>query len=97
MQGLFYMFVTKAIYVIGIACLYVSTWSTVNSAGYLQRVQTKPFIGEMFTLFDPLELLTWLSLSQILKQTCLGQGLGVPSAARKRPSKAYVHHEGLRS
>ena len=32
-----------------------------------------------------------------IKQTCLGQGLGVPSAVRKRLSKAYVHHEGLRS
>ena len=74
MQGLFYMYVTKAIYFIGIACLYVSTWSTDNSAGYLQRVQIKPFIGEMFTLFDPLELLTWLSLSQILNRHASGKG-----------------------
>ena len=31
-----------------------------------------------------------------IKQTCLRQGLGVPSAVRKRLSKAYVHREGLR-
>ena len=73
MLGLFYMFVTKDIYVIVIACLYASTWSTENSAGYLQRVQIKPFIVEMFTLFDPSELLTWLSMSQILNRHASGK------------------------
>ena len=67
------MFVTKVIYVIGIACLNVSTWWTDNSAGYLQRVQIKSFIVEMFTLFDPSELLTWLSLSQILNRHASGK------------------------
>ena len=33
-----------------------------------------------------------------IKQTCLGQGLGVTFTARKSPSKRiYVQHEGLRS
>ena len=67
------MFVTKVIYVIGIACLYVSTWSTETSAGFLQGVQIKPFIVKLFTLLDPSEVLTWLSLSQILNRHGLGK------------------------
>ena len=66
--------------------------STENSAGYLQRVQIflKPFIGEMFTYkkhsFQQWSL-TWISLVTDIKQTCLGQGLGVTFTARKRPIK----------
>ena len=67
------MFVTKAIYVIGIACLYVSTWSTENSVGYLQRVKIKPFMVETFILFDTSELLTWISLSLILNRHASGK------------------------
>ena len=42
--------------------------------------------------------LAWISFVTDIKQTCLGQGLGVTITARKRPSKLmHVHHEGLRS
>ena len=42
--------------------------------------------------------LKWISFVADIKQTCLGQGLGVTITARKRPSKLmHVHHEGLRS
>ena len=55
----------------------------------------KPFIGEIFTYkkhsdpSDPSEQwsLTWISFVIDIKQTCLGQGLGVTITARKRPSK----------
>ena len=60
--------------------------STENSAGYLQRVQIflKPFIGKIFTYkkhpIHPNSL-------AMVKQTCLGQGLGVKITAKKRTSK----------
>ena len=73
--------------------------STENSAGYLQRVQIflKPFIGEIFTYKKhPIHrnslamVINMHFLCQYivtdLKQTCLGQGLGVKITARKRTS-----------
>ena len=57
-----------------------------------KQAQIKPFIGEMFTYkkhSDSSEQwsLTWISFVIDIKQTCLGQGLGVTITARKRPSK----------
>ena len=74
--------------------------STENSAGYLQRVQIflKPFIGEIFTnkkhpihrnssaMVINMDFLCQYIVTDI-KQTCLGQGLGVTITARKRTSK----------
>ena len=74
--------------------------STENSAGYLQRVQIflKPFIGEIFTykkrpihrnslaMVINMHFLCQYIVTDI-KQTCLGQGLGVKITARKRTSK----------
>ena len=73
---------------------------TENSAGYLQRVQIflKPFIGEIFTykkhpihrnssaMIINMDFLCQYIVTDI-KQTCLGQGLGVTITARKRTSK----------
>ena len=74
--------------------------STENSAGYLQRVQifSKPFIGEIFTYKKhPIHLNSSAMVINMdflcqyivtdIKQTCLGQGLGVTITARKRTSK----------
>ena len=72
--------------------------STENSAGYLQLVQIflKPFIGEMFTYKK--WSLTWISFVTDIKQTCLGQGLGITFTARKRPSKLmFITKDLLRS
>ena len=57
-----------------------------------KQAQIKPFIGGIFTYkkhSDPTEQwsLTWNSFVIDIKQTCLGQGLGVTITARKRPSK----------
>ena len=74
--------------------------STGNSAGYLQRVQIflKPFIGDFFTykkhpihrnssaMVINMDFLCQYIVTDI-KQTCLGQGLGVTITARKRTSK----------
>ena len=84
--------------------------STENSAGYLQRVQIflKPFIGEIFTykkhpihrnlsaMVINMDFLYQYIVTDI-KQTCLGQGLGVIITARKRTSKVknLGHTSGL--
>ena len=89
------MNVTKAMHVIGIGCLFFYSVRGIrgHSAGYLQRVQIKPFIVEIFTskkhLIGVLQQLTWIFFVTDIKQTCLGQGVGVtiPNTARKRPSK----------
>ena len=73
--------------------------STENSAGYLQHVQIflKPFIGEISTykkhpiLRNSLAMVINMHfLCQYIvtdiKQTCLGQGLGVKITVRKRTS-----------
>ena len=74
--------------------------STENSAGYLQRVQIflKPFIGEIFSykkhpihrnssaMVINMDFLCQYIVTDI-KQTCLGQGLGVTITARKRTFK----------
>ena len=74
--------------------------STENSAGYLQRVQIflKPFIDEIFTykkhpihrnslaMVINMHFLCQYIVTDI-KQTCLGQGLGVKITARKGTSK----------
>ena len=57
-----------------------------------KQAQIKPFSGEIFAHkkhSDPAEQwsLTWISFVIDIKQTCLGQGLGVTITARKRPSK----------
>ena len=76
--------------------------STENSAGYLQRVQIflKPFIDEIFTykkhpihrnslaMVINMHFLCQYIVTDI-KQTCLGQGLGVKITARKRTSRSY--------
>ena len=79
--------------------VHVCYWYPMeNSAGYLHRVQIKHFIGEIFTykkhpihrnrvLQQWSTKLTWISFVTDIKQTCLGQGLGVTITARKRPSK----------
>ena len=43
-QTFFYMNVTKLMYVIGLGCLCIYRWKTVQAQIFL-----KPFIGEMFT------------------------------------------------
>ena len=77
--------------------------STENSAGYQQHVQIlKTLHWRILPIrsIRSIEIgtLTWISFVTDIKQTCLGQGLGVTITARKRPSKLmHVHHEGLRS
>ena len=73
--------------------------STENSAGYLQRVQIflKPFIGEIFTYkkhpihrnSSAMDFLCQYIVTDI-KQTCLGQGLGVTITARNT-SDLYIY------
>ena len=84
---------TKFIHVIGIGCLCIYP-------GYLQRVQIflRPFICEIFTykkhpihrnslaMVINMHFLCQYIVKDI-KQTCLGQGLGVKITARKRTSK----------
>ena len=71
--------------------------SAENSAGYLQRVQIflKPFNGKIFTykkhrnssaMVIYMDFLCQYIVTDI-KQTCLGQGLGVTITARKRTFK----------
>ena len=73
--------------------------STENSAGYLQHVQIlKTLHWRIFTYKKHPIHRNWISYVTDIKQTCLGQGLGVTITARKRPSKLmHVHHEGLTS
>ena len=63
--------------------MHLST--TENSAG------SNIFIGEMFTykkhLIHRNSLAMMINMVTDIKQTCLGQGLGVTFNARKRPSK----------
>ena len=55
------------------------------------QIFLKPFIGEMFTYkkhsihLNPSAMV--INMVTDIKQTCLGQGLGVTSIARKGPSK----------
>ena len=72
---------------------------TENSAGYLQHVQIlKTLQWRIFTYKEHPIHRRWISFVTDIKQTCLGQGLGVTITARKRPSKLmHVHHEGQRS
>ena len=58
------------------------------------QIFLKPFIGEMFTYNmykkhsihrNPSAMV--INMVTDIKQTCLGQGLGVTFTARKRPSK----------
>ena len=55
------------------------------------QIFLKPFIGEMFTYkkhsIHPNSLTMVINMVTDIKQTCLGQGLGVTFTARKRPSK----------
>ena len=69
---------------IGISC-------PKNSAGYLQRVQIflKPFIGEIFT-YKSIRSAMVINMNFLcqyivtdIKQTCLGQGLGVLQLPRE--------------
>ena len=83
---------TKAISAVYV-CIY-----RFNIAGYLQRVQIKLFIVEIFTKKKHLihrnpvlQQLTWISFVTDIKQTCLGQGLGVTITARKRQSKLMLN------
>ena len=62
--------------------------STENSA---DSNILKPFIGEMFTYkkhsIHRNSSAMVINIVTDIKQTCLGQGLGVTFTARKRPSK----------
>ena len=55
------------------------------------QIFLKPFIGEMFTYkkhsIHRNSSTMVINMVTDIKQTCLGQGLGVTSTARKRPSK----------
>ena len=55
------------------------------------QIFLKPFIGEMFTYKKHAIQLNSsamvINMVTDIKQTCLGQGLGVTFTARKRPSK----------
>ena len=55
------------------------------------QIFLKPFIGEMFTYkkhsIHQNSSAMVINMVTDIKQTCLGQGLGFTSTARKRPSK----------
>ena len=51
------------------------------------RIFFKNFIGEMFTYKSHSIHRNSSAMVTDIKQTCLGQGLGVTFTARKRPSK----------
>ena len=54
------------------------------------QIFLKPFIGEMFTYKKhSIRNSSAMVINMVtdIKQTCLGQGLGVTLTARKRPSK----------
>ena len=51
------------------------------------QIFLKPFIGEMFTYKKQNSSAMVINIVTDIKQTCLGQGLGVTFTARKRPSK----------
>ena len=71
---------------IGLGCLCIYRRKTVQAQIYL-----KPFIGEMFTYKkysihrNSSAMVT--NMVTDIKQTCLGQGLGVTFTSRKCPSK----------
>ena len=80
------MGVTKFMYLISLGCLCIYRRKTVQAQIFL-----KPFIGEMFTykkhsIHRNSSTMVINMVTDII-QTCLGQGLGVTFAARKRPSK----------
>ena len=56
--------------------------SRENSAGYLQRVKINPSSAKW-----PIHRNEFFSNVTDIKQTCLGQGLGVTITTRKCPSK----------
>ena len=51
------------------------------------QIFSKPFIGEMFSYKKHSIHRNSSAMVTDIKQTCLGQGLGVTFTARKRPSK----------
>ena len=82
------MYVTKFMYVIGIGCLCIYRPKTVQATCSMFKYFLKPFIGEYFTYKKhPIHRNSWISFVTNIKQTCLGQGLGVTITARKHPSK----------
>ena len=81
------MNVTKFMYVIGLGCLCIYQPKTVQAQIFL-----KPFIGEMLTykkhsIHRNSSAMVIINMVTDIKETCLGQGLGVTFTARKRPSK----------
>ena len=82
----FYVNVTKFKYVIGLGCLCIYRRKTVQAQIFL-----KLFIGEMFTYkkhsIHRNSSAMVINMVTDIKQTRLGQGLGVTFTARKRPSK----------
>ena len=88
------MKVTKFMYVIGLACLCIYPRKTVQAQIFL-----KPFIGEMFTYkkhsVHRNSSAMVINMVTDIKQTCLGQGLGVTFTARKCPSKPMFTMEDL--
>ena len=83
------MYVTKFMYVIGViglGCLRIYRRKTVQAQIFLI-----PFIGEMFTYkkhsIRRNSSTMVINMVTDIKQTCLGQGLGVTFTARKRSSK----------
>ena len=67
--------------------------SCMFNIGLVSKAQIflKPFIGEMFTYkkhsIHRNSSAMVINMVTDIKQTCLGQGLGVTFTARKRPSK----------
>ena len=88
------MNVTKFMYVIGLGCLCIYRRKTVQAQIFL-----KPFIGEMFTYkkhsIHRNSSAMVINMITDIKQTCLGQGLGVTFTARKRPSKLIFNMKDL--
>ena len=80
------MNVTNFMYVIGLGCLCIYRRKTVQAQIFLN-----PFIGEIFTYkkhtINQNSSAMVINMVTDIKQTCLGQGLGVTFTARKRPSK----------
>ena len=80
------MNVTKFMYVIGIGCLCIYRRKKCRLPAACSNIFKILIFGEMFT-YKSIRSPMVIYMVTDIKQTCLGQGLGVTFTARKHPSK----------
>ena len=88
------MNVTKFMYVIGLGCLCIYRRKTVQAQIFLNPIIGKMFTYKKHTIHRNSSAMV-INMVTDIKQTCLGQGLGVTFTARKRPSKLMLTMKDL--